>query len=250
MPYGMYIAAEGAQAQSQRLQTLANNLANVDTVGFKKEFAVIAARPAEAISQGLDVPGSRSKNDVGGGVELASTPTGFSQGALKHTGTPTDLAIDGDGFFLVQNDGQQFLTRAGSFSIDPAGRLVTSEGDVALSTEQQPITIDPSLPWRMLDSGVLEQPGSRIEIGLFRPQSQEGLRKEGHNRFHFDGAVSRVTDGAAKLRGGYLEMANVSPTLEMMELIETTRAFEANIQLIQAQDQTLGALINRGMRTV
>jgi flagellar basal-body rod protein FlgF len=246
--YGMYIAAEGARAQSQRLQTLANNLANVDTVGFKKEFAVLAARPAEAVSVGLDYVGSRTRNDIGGGTMIDATHTGFAQGSLRDTGTPTDLAIDGKGFFLVEGDQGQYLTRAGAFSIAPDGRLVTQEGETVLSTEQRPVVVDQSLPWRMLDSGILEQPGSRTQIGVFEPERQESLVKEGHNRFRFEGQASVVTDPRTKLRSGYLEMANVAPTLEMMELIETTRAFEANMQIIQAQDQTLGTLVNRGLR--
>ena len=85
MPYGMYISAEGAQAQAQRLQTIANNLANVDTAGFKRDVASFQARFAEAIQQGADYSGSRSESDLGGGVKIIGTQTDFSNGTLRNT---------------------------------------------------------------------------------------------------------------------------------------------------------------------
>ena len=132
MPYGLYVSAEGARAQSQRLETIANNLANVDTAGFKRELAVFQARYAEAIEQGHDYPGSGSVNDVGGGVMLRLTQTDFSPGPMKRTGAPTDLAIRSKGFFLVEKDGQQYLTRAGNFRLTTEGNLVTQQGYACL----------------------------------------------------------------------------------------------------------------------
>ena len=102
MPYGMYISAAGADVQSRRLQVLSNNLANVDTPGFKRELAVLQSRHAEAIERGEDYPDSRSINDVGGGVRLAETVTDFGGATVRQTGIPTDMAIEGDGFFLVE----------------------------------------------------------------------------------------------------------------------------------------------------
>src|SRR5687767_7521440 len=98
MSYGLYLSAAGADVQSKRLEVMANNLANVDTTGFKRELAVVKARHAEAIERGEETAGSRGVSDVGGGVLLHQTLTHFSPGTLKKTGIPTDMAIDGEGF--------------------------------------------------------------------------------------------------------------------------------------------------------
>ena len=125
MPYGMYISAEGAAAQAQRLEVIANNLANVDTAGFKQDVPTFQARFAEAIQQGQARPGDHSINDIGGGVKIIDVETDYSIGQLKHTGNDLDLAINGKGFFHVHgDDGKQYLTRAGNFALDtrrPAG---------------------------------------------------------------------------------------------------------------------------------
>src|SRR5687768_2999284 len=128
MSYGLYISAEGAMAQNLRLETIANNLANVDSAGFKRDLAIFQARYAEEIENGLDYHGSGSVNDVGGGVMVAGTLTDYSPGTLKRTNIDTDLAIAGDGFFVVSKDGQQHLTRGGNFLLDSAGRLTTQTG--------------------------------------------------------------------------------------------------------------------------
>src|SRR5436309_14554618 len=117
MPYGMYISAEGAAAQAQRLEVIANNLANVDTPGFKQDVPTFQARFSEAIQKGQARSGDRSMNDIGGGVKIVSTQTDHSMGELKHTGNDLDLAINGKGFFHVRgDDGETYLTRAGDFA--------------------------------------------------------------------------------------------------------------------------------------
>src|SRR5256885_9866868 len=140
MPYGLYISAEGAKAQTTRLETIAHNLANVDTVGFKQDLARLQARNAEAIQRGLASAGSGSINDIGGGVQVRDTVTSFAAGNYEHTGRPLDMAINGDGFFVVQKGNQQYLTRAGNFQLDPQGRLVTTHGDAVMGSDRSPIT--------------------------------------------------------------------------------------------------------------
>src|SRR5947207_15044099 len=99
MPYGMYISAEGAAAQAQRLEVIANNMANVDTAGFKQDVPTFQARFAEAIQRGTAQSGNKSVNDVGGGVKVIDTQTDFSAGIFKPTGNDLDFAINGKGFF-------------------------------------------------------------------------------------------------------------------------------------------------------
>jgi len=245
MPYGVYLSAEGANAQQQRLRVLANNLANADTPGFKRNFAIMMARHAEAIDQGLASAGDGSINDVSGGAALQETLTGYGQGHFKHTGSPTDMAIAGEGFFLVDRNGQQFLTRGGNFTLTSDGELITQSGDKVLDSSRSSITLDPALPWRLLDDGVIDQAGSRIAIGLFEPQELTDLQKAGNNLFSSQTEVTAIDSDLREVRGGYLEMSNVNPTLEMVDLIATSRLFEANVRMIQNQDQALNSLVSR-----
>lgn len=248
MPYGMYISAAGAHVQSQRLQVLANNLANVSTPGFKREFAIFQARHAEDIEKGRAAAGARSLNDIGGGVSFAETVTDFSGATLQQTGNPTDLAIDGEGFFLVAKNGQQFLTRAGNFHFSTDGRLLTDQGHDVLSTQRQPIAINPSQPFEFLTPGLLSQAGTQIPLAIVQPQSLGDLAKAGENLFSPLAAVQDVQPDKRRVAPGFIEQSAVQPALEMMELIETSRAYEANIRMIQNQDHLLSSLVNRVLR--
>ena len=248
MPYGLYISAAGADAQSQRLQVLTNNLANVDTPGFKRELSVLQARHAEAIEQGDVQAGSGGIDDVGGGVDLAETVTDFSRGSLKQTGIPTDIAIDGDGFFVVDHDGEARLTRAGNFHFSASGRLLSDQGRPVLSSDGNPVDISPTLPWQLLADGRIKQGGNAIPLALVKPQSLGDLAKAGGNLFSALGDVLPVPPQERKVVGGFLEQSTVQPAVEMMQLIETSRAYEANVRLIQNHDHMIGSLVNRVLR--
>jgi len=247
MPYGIYLSAAGADVQSQRMEVLANNLANVNTAGFKRDFAVFQARHAEAIQQGHDYPGSRSINDVGGGVFTRDTLTDYSAGTVQPTGIPTDLTIDGDGYFVVAKEGQEYLTRAGNFTFTALGELVTQRGDPVMG-DGGPVTINPALPWEITGNGSVRQAGTEVALAIRRPAFIGDLVKMGENLFSPLSPPVDVPAGQRRVRQGYLELSNVKPTREMMELIETSRAFEANTRLIQNQDHVMGALINRVLR--
>ena len=247
MPYGMYISAEGAKAQAQRLEFIANNLANVDTPGFKRDVPTFQARFAEAIQQDLDYPGSKSRNDIGGGVKLAEVDTDFSNATLRQTEIKTDFAVHGEGFFQVRTpSGETLLTRAGDFEIDAQGRLLTQNGRFeVLDDAGTPIKIDVSLPWKVERGGVISQDGQGVVIGLQQPQSLGDLVKVGSNAFRALGPLTKVPEEQRDIRQGYLEMSGVSSTSEMMTMIETSRAFEANTKLIQHQDGMLSNLLSR-----
>jgi flagellar basal-body rod protein FlgF len=246
MPYGMYISAEGAQVQAQRLQVIANNLANVETPGFKRDVAMFQSRFAEAIQQGGDFPGSQSVNDLGGGVKVIETETDFSRSTLRDTGIATDFAVNGDGFFTVRGpDGGVYLTRAGNFTIDAQGRMLTQDGLPVLDDAGADIVIDPELPWELHSGGRVVQDGSTASIGLAVPQSLGDLVKAGSNLFRPLAPVNQAVSEQRDIRQGYLEHSGAKPTQEMMAMIETTRAFEANTRLIQYQDSMIGGLVNR-----
>lgn len=245
MPYGLYISAAGAHVQSQRVEVLSNNIANANTPGFKRELAVLQARNAQAIEQGEDYPGTRSINNLGGGVFMRETLTDFSPGVLKQTQRPADLAIDGDGFFMVEKAGKRLLTRAGNFEIAPDGRLIGPGNSQLLSEDGAPILLDPSAPWSIDPSGAVNQEGTITNIAIVKPRSTGDLTKAGENLFQAAGSVSPIDPTERRVRSGYLEHSGAHPIKEMTQLIEASRAYEANIRMIQNQDQTLGSLIGR-----
>ncbi|QDT67758.1 Flagellar basal-body rod protein FlgG [Planctomycetes bacterium MalM25] len=247
MSYGMYISAEGAKAQSRRLEVIANNMANVDTVGFKPDTALFQARYAEAIQNGDALPGSREMTDLGGGVKVIETVTDYAPGQLRRTGNRGDLAILGEGFLAVQGDAgdQPLLTRAGALQVDALNRLVMEgTGRPVLSAGGGPIQIvDPD--WSIGADGSVEQSGERTPLALVRPDSLDSLEKIGSNLFRPGAEVFPVAQSAREVRQGYLEMSGANSTQQMMAMIETNRAFEANTQMIRHQDTATGGLISR-----
>lgn len=249
MPYGLYISAEGAMAQSRRLDVLSNNLANADSPGFKRDVAMFRARFAEAIERGEILPGTGAIDDVGGGVLVEETVTDFSPGPLKRTGIKSDFAIDGPGFFVVRKDGHDFLTRAGNFLVHPDGMLTTPTGYQVLDEAGTPIVIPEELgPWELTADGAIQQGGDVTALALVHPKSFGDLAKVGENLWRPLAEPAPVDPATRRVVSGFLEQSGVKPTLEMMELIETSRAFEANINLIKSQDDMLGQLINRVLK--
>jgi len=247
MPYGMYISAEGAAAQAQRLEVIANNLANVDTPGFKQDVPTFQARFAEAIQKGQARSGDQSINDIGGGVKIMNVATDYSTGDMKRTGNDLDFAIAGKGFFQIKgDDGQQYLSRAGDFALDTRGKLVTQNGHRPVLDQQgSEIQLSPNAPWSVSSDGFISQSGTTRALGLSQPDSMDEMVKVGNNLFKPTGTVKPLDLADRNVRQGYLEMSGASPVRQMMAMIETTRAFEANSRMIQNQDSMMGTLISR-----
>lgn len=254
--YGMYLSAAGADVQSQRIEIISNNLANVGTAGFKRELAMVQARDSEAIERGLAQAGSRSINDVGGGVLMHETVTEFGTGVLRETNLPTDVAIvDTPGkepaFFAVENGEQEFLTRAGNFQFAANGELQTQQGFRVLAANGAPIVRDPGLPpfYEITDDGVVRQ--ANLDIGLLRlvrPASKGDLVRKGENLFSPLADVEEVPPAERHVESGTLEMSSVNPYREMLQMIQASRAYESNVRMIQHQDNTVGTLVNRVLR--
>lgn len=249
MPYGLYLSADGAHAQSTRLEAIANNLANVDTVGFKRELAVFQARYAQAVAEGRQAPGNGAVEDVGGGTMVRQTKTDYSSGPMKRTDAPADVAIDGDAFFLVQKDGETFLTRAGNFRVAAGGELLTQQGYPVLGDDRSPITISPGNgPWQITPTGAVRQRGTSQNLALVRPASLGDLVKAGENLFRPLADPEPVPAAQRRVAPGYLELSAVQPIREMTEMIEASRALEANLNMMKAQDQMLGNLVARVLK--
>lgn len=250
MIYGLYVSAEGALAQSTRMEAIANNLANVSTPGFRRDLALMQARLSEAVERGYDQAGSGSINDLGGGVMVEGVATEHAGGPLAATGIATDMAIRGDGFFVVDRDGEEMLTRAGNFQLTSRGMLVTGDGYPVLSESRAPIVVDPEQgAWELTPEGQIRQAGTIQALAIVRPESLGDLAKRGENLYAPLGPTRAVPPGERQVAGGFLEQSGVRPTLEMMEMIETSRAFEANVNLLRTQDQLLSTLLSRVLRS-
>ena len=249
MTYGLYLSAAGANVQSHRLEVLSHNLANVNTPGFKPHMAVLQSRASQAIEDGTAQAGSGTVDDISGGVGIKPTVTQFSQGAVRQTGSRTDFAInDSDSFFSIEHDGKQLLSRAGNFQFDSRGMLVTPNGDAVRGVSGAPITINPAFSYEVSDDGAIVQGGARQQIMLVKPRALGDLSRVGENLFESLTPVSEVANNTRSIVNGALESSAVEPTGAMMQLIEASRVYEANIRMIQTQDDSTGQLIGRMLR--
>jgi flagellar basal-body rod protein FlgF/flagellar basal-body rod protein FlgG len=164
----------------------------------------------------------------------------------------TDLAVRGEGFFVVQKGDQNYLTRAGNFHVNERGELLTQFGQkqfAVLDDALSPIVINRADPnWEFSPTGQLRQGGASRNLALVQPESLGDLAREGENLFRPLGEFAPVPGGERQVAVGFLEGSGVQPTSEMIEMIETSRAVEANVNMMHAQDEMLSGLINRVMR--
>lgn len=253
--YGTYISASGADAFNKYLEVISNNMANVDSPGFRRELPVIKARFAEAIEQGEAYPNAGTINDVGGGVQLQETRTSFERGQARSTGVDSDLMLGdprGDHFFVVRRDGEDFLTRAGNFYFDKEGSLRTQSGEQVLSADGGPVVVDdPNQAKEFRRDGSVFQPanGVSIQLAIVRPDSLDQLTHKGSNLFKTDGQLRPVPPEGRNVRPGFLELSSSRPIQEMVDMIKVTRSYEANIRMIQQQDQISESLLTRVLRS-
>ncbi len=249
MTYGIYLSAAGANAQNHRLEVLSHNLANINTPGFKPQLAMLQARHSEAIERGEVSPGSGGIDDIGGGLQINPSETLLNQGPIEQTKGKTDFAINStDSFFVVQRGEEQLLTRAGGFVFNSSGVLTTTNGDNVLGTDGNPIRIDPNRAYTTRDDGVIQQGIESKSLMIVKPREKGDLSRVGDNLFRSLAPVDPVSGNEREVVSGYLEKSAVVPTTAMMELIEASRIYEANLRMIQHQDQALGNLVGRLLR--
>ncbi len=258
MSYGLYVSAEGAHSQEFRLRTIANNIANVDTPGFKRELALQMARHTERIDQGFDYPGSGTINDISGGVITVGTKTEFMLGKIESSQNPDDVAIadDGTNFFVVQDprNGELLLTRAGNFAVMPDGSLVQQSGYGRMNvvdTDMQPIVIDTEAGhWSINDdAAIVQEGGLRTNIALVRSNNPDNMLKLGENVYRSLDGYEPSEPNARRVRAGCLERSSVNPAVEMIELIVASRAIETNTKMMQTQDELTAGLLNKVLST-
>jgi flagellar basal-body rod protein FlgG len=250
----LHSAATGMQAQQTNIDVTANNLANVNTTGFKKSRAEFQ----DLIYQTLRAPGGQTGTgasapsglQIGLGVRTAATQAMHSQGALSQSGNSLDIAIEGNGFFQVQRpNGEMAYTRAGNLKSDADGRLVTSDGFPI----EPSITIPPdSTSITISTTGMISvtQPGqaNAVEVGqlqLANFANPGGLLSTGRNLYTPSSASGQAVianpgdEGTGSVSQGFLEASNVEVVNEMIDLIASQRAYEVNQKVITAADEML-----------
>lgn len=250
----LHVARTGLDAQSARMRVIANNLANVNTTAFKRDRAQFETLAYQTMTA-PGAPSSAENRYVGGlslgtGVKMTGTARINTQGALNTTDNPLDIAIEGDGFFQVtMPDGRIGYTRTGSFSISAEGQLVTAEGlplqpEIQVPEGAQSITIggDGTVSVQLPGQSETTELG-RIETARFVNPS--GLQALGSNLFTESAASGTPQTGAAgtegrgTIRQGMLEGSNVNVVQELVDMIETQRAYEVNSKLISATNEML-----------
>jgi len=253
----LYIAATGMNAQQAQMDVISNNLSNVSTNGFKGSRAVFQ----DLIYQTLRQPGANSTqqtelpsgSQIGTGVEQVATERLYTQGNLQQTGNSKDIAINGNGFFQVQMpDGTTAYTRDGSFQTNAQGQLVTSSGyqvipAITIPQNATSMTIGTDGAVSITVAGATtNQTIGTLQLATFI--NPAGLESKGQNLLMetaSSGAPNVSTpglNGAGTLNQGYVEASNVNVVQELVNMIQTQRAYEINSKAVQTSDQMLQTL--------
>ncbi len=257
MMRSLWTGATGMVAQQMNIDVISNNLANVNTTGFKKSRAEFE----DLMYQTMKIAGSITDGDnrlpVGIQVGMGARPTAvhkfFSQGDFQNTGNALDVAIEGDGFFQVDVNGEMMYTRAGTFKLNQDGTVVTANGYVlqpefTVPAETKNLSISAQGHIAALDASGAEI--ASAEIPLYTFINPAGLDSRGRNLYTPTEASGEElegvpgTDNVGTLAQGFLEMSNVEVVDEMVNMIVGQRAYEVNSKAIQTSDTMLGIAVN------
>ncbi len=254
MQRSMFIAATGMEAQRLNIDVISNNLANVNTNGFKKSRADFQ----ELMYQGIKSPGASSAEgaelptgiQLGLGVKTAAVQKLFKQGDFANTDNPFDMVIEGDGFFqIAMPDGNTGYTRSGAFKVNSDGDLVNSDGyalepAITLPADTTDVTIGSDGTVSVLQAGSAE-PTEIGTVELAQFLNPGGLLPIGKNLFLPSGSSGDATtgnpgsDGLGSINQGFLELSNVNVVEEMVNMIVSQRAYELNSKVVQTSDDML-----------
>jgi len=250
----LFIAATGMEAQKLNIDVISNNLANVNTTGFKKSradfqdlmYQTIRA-PGATSAEGVQIP---SGIQVGLGVKPVAVQKLFLQGDFVSTGNNLDLVIEGEGFFQIQRpDGTTAYTRSGAFKLDSEGRIVNSDGyplepSITIPANTTSVTIGSDGKLTVQQAGTTT-PTEVGQIELAKFLNPGGLSALGKNLYQSTASSGEPTTGNPSLEGmgtlnqGFLEMSNVNVVEEMVNMIVSQRAYEMNSKAVQASDEML-----------
>ncbi len=254
MNYGLYLSASGVLTNTYRQDVFANNLANVETPGFKPDMPSIRQRDPESIEDGLGFEGSHELLDrLGGGVLAGQQRINFTQGAPRRTGNDLDVALlDKNQFFAVEDidpdTGQTLvrLSRDGRFTLSPAGELITQSGKRVLDASDQPIVIDGPGKASIGTGGqvMLSNLPTGQQLQVAEVNNLDGLTKLGQGLFAFESADPRQAIQNPTVKPGHVEASGVDPIMTMMQVVAATKAATGNANMIKYHDQILDRAVN------
>ncbi|MBT8358836.1 MAG: flagellar basal-body rod protein FlgF [Desulfobacterales bacterium] len=245
MSGAIYMSAAGAMAYEQRMQVISNNLANINTTGFKNEtghFQIIDS--PDSIKEDLENK-TISSEVVQPPLWLQyGTKTDFSAGALKHTGNPLDLALDGEGFFCIKTEQGTQYTRNGNFSLAQDGMLVTMDGLEVLG-EGGSINID-GTAFAVDAKGNVSVDGNLVDtIKIVGFEQPDGLKKTGNSLFAIvDNNTVEIKAENTGVSQGFIELSNVNAISMITEMVEVLRGYESYQKAIKTADEANAKAIN------
>lgn len=227
-------AQAGMLADVERLRAVSQNLANLSTLGYKRE--IIVTRP---FMDSLDALGT-----VAAAAPTLSTTTDHSAGSLKFTGNPLDVSLEKDAYFVVRTDSGEALTRQGNFRIDNTGRLMTASGATVLGTEGE-IRLTTPNPRINEDGSIWEGPTQVGTLRIAHVTDPNQLQRLGNGLYLANTSLPATDALNSQVRQGYVEAANTVAMDEMIRMIETVRHFEASQRLLRGYDSMLDSAINK-----
>lgn len=247
MVYGLWSSAAGMAANQYRQNIAANNIANINTIGFKHDLAMLVERPVES-REDPGAPGIYAHelfDRLSGGTHVAPTTHSFVQGPAIVTNKPLDLMIEGKGFFQVQTaDGVRY-TRDGRFTVNADGTLVSAAGGrPVLGVGGGTITVN-SHDVQINGQGKVIQDGNVVgTLAVAEFDDVQKLRKQGANLFIAPESVDPRPASASRIVPGTLEGASIEPVTGLVDLIEASRAFQMNANLVSLQETMIGRAVN------
>lgn len=239
---GIYSSISGVIAAQRRMDVLGNNIANVNTTGFKEALATQSALGMTVGSTAGE--GFQPLGALGVGTYASGLTDNFLQGPLITSGVPTDLAVSGDGLFAIGTPTGPAYTRAGDFVVDVTGTLTTQSGRPVLDVTGKPILVPGGAStFSVAPDGTVQGTGQRIALVAI---PATGLTRIGDNLFAIAGAVTPVAAGAGIIVGGATEGSNVDLATSMTDMISTQRSYQLSARAFSLQDGTLDTTIGIG----
>jgi flagellar basal body rod protein FlgG len=253
MNYGLYLSASGAMVNQYRQDVFANNLANVETVGFKPHVPSAKARAPESIEDNLGISAAKPMLDrLGGGALAGPQRVSFGSPKLNETGNPLDVALTGkQTFFAVETvngegNPEIALTRDGRFSPDDQGRLVTQSGQPVLNADDQPITVAPDAKVQIDNTGQVIQNGEPIDqLQVARIDNTDALNKQEGGLFAMEQDGMRQILESPSVKSGFVEASAVNPIDTLSQLIAATKSATGNANMVKYHDKMMQQAVTR-----
>lgn len=243
MVRGFYAAATGMEVQRKKMDVITNNMTNVDTQGYKKEWLVSTTFDEVLIERRHDSTAANETGPFTFGTRIDEVFVDFTQGSFEETGETTDIALAGEGFFVVSTPGGERLTRASAFDVDYNGYIVDSNGYYLLG-QNGPINVGTD-DFSINDRGGIIANGRNIDtIRVMTAADVNDLQKQGENLYYSESGYIAADAGRYAVKQGFVEGSNVNIAREMVDMMTVYRVYESNQKALQMVDELTGRAVN------